>query len=106
MISGLIFKDKKFQWLFFPYIFGIIGGIIPCFLIELNEYYLIEINVHPTLIGATARASLLCTIFLISTYIFTKILDANIQWNLKGVGIFNKIELKCFKLILILEKAS
>jgi hypothetical protein len=103
MISGLIFKDKKFQWLFFPYIFGIIGGIIPCFLIELNEYYLIEINVHPTLIGATARASLLCTIFLISTYIFTKILDANIQWNLKGVGIFNKIELKCFKLILILS---
>jgi hypothetical protein len=103
IVSGIIFKDKKFQWLFYPYIFGIIGGIIPCFFIELYEYYLIEINVRPTLIGATARSSLLCTIFLISTYICTKILEANIKWKLRGIEKFSRIELKCFKSILIIS---
>jgi hypothetical protein len=101
--SIYLFQDKKFQWLFFPYLFGIIGGIIPCFFIELYEYYLIEINVHAILIGATARASSLCTIFLISTHICAQILEASIKWNLRGIKEFSKTEFKYFKFILTIS---
>lgn len=100
LVSIYITKDKKYLWLFFPYIFGIFGGLIPSFVIEYKSYYLIEINKYTELTGVTSRASFLCSIFLISTYTIVRLLENNINFRLSRIRILSNSEFILFKIIL------
>jgi hypothetical protein len=67
-----VWRDKKINWLFFPYIFGLLTALTSCFINEATGIFLIEIQSYTLMTGATSRASSLSSFFILSTYFFLK----------------------------------
>lgn len=102
LASLLIWQDKKFNWLFFLYLFGLSAILISCFIDEFAEIYLIEIESIAILSGATSRASCLSTIFICSTYFFVKVLQETFKFRMAVIKDFDYFDYYLFKLIFII----
>ena len=91
-----VFSKEAKSWLYFPYLYSISGSLISCFLIEVFEIYLIEVEELGFLSGATVRAGLLSILFLLMCDFSLKILEASVVYKKIKTRAFSNFEKNVF----------